>query len=188
MSANVHVVLFDDYHGAENMLENVNTWAEKGWLKVDDAVVVMRGTGTTSPPTAIAATHLEKPVMLPGSANSTEVEIKQTVKRRGKFMLGGGGIGLLAGMLLGGPIGGLVVGATLGAITGSLHDYGINDNFIKEVSAGLTPGSSALFLMTSGGDEEKILTELRTHKGRLLSTTLSPERERLLREALERNT
>ena len=34
-----------------------------------------------------------------------------TRKRAGKYALGGGGIGLLAGMLLGGPIGGLVVGA-----------------------------------------------------------------------------
>lgn len=188
MTEHVHAILFHDYYGAESMLENVNTWEKQGWLKVDDAVVVTRGTGSTTAPTAIAATNLEKPVMIPGSTQNTDVEIKQTLKRSGKFTLGGGGLGLAAGMLLGGPIGGLIVGATLGAITGAMQDYGIDDKFVKEVSAGLAPGTSALFLMTSGGDEEKILSELRPHKARLLSTTLSPERERALREALEKNT
>lgn len=79
-----------------------------------------------------------------------------------------------------------MVGATVGAITGALKDSGIDDKFIKEVSAGLAPGTSALFLMTSGGDEEKILAELRPFKARLLKTTLSPERERALRDALEK--
>jgi uncharacterized membrane protein len=89
-------------------------------------------------------------------------------------------------MLLGDPIGGMVIGATVGAITGVLKDYGIDDNFIREVSAGIKPGTSALFLMTSGGDEEKFLPELRVYKGSLLKTTLPPEREELLRNALEK--
>ena len=68
-------------------------WEEKGYFTVKDAVVVTRGGG------------------------SQDVQIKQTVKKAGKWSLGGGGIGLLAGFLLGGPVGGLIVGATVGAIT-----------------------------------------------------------------------
>jgi uncharacterized membrane protein len=179
--------MFDDIDGAENMLANVNTWANQGWLKVEDAVVVTRGAGSASTPTQIPTANPEQPGIVQGAGSSTELEIKQTQKHAGKFALSGSGIGLLAGLLLGGPIGGLVVGATVGGITGALKDFGIDDKFIREVSAGVKPGTSALFLMTSGGDAEKLLPEVREHKARLLSTTLPPEQERALREALEKH-
>lgn len=185
MTANIHVVMYDEIDAAENMLENVNMWQEKGWITVEDAVVVTRGLGSASGPIAAAAASAEQPMII-HSAGGTNVEIKQTQKKSGKFTLGGGGIGLLAGLLLGGPVGGLVAGATIGAITGALKDSGIEDKFIREASEGLAPGHSALFLMTSGGDEEKIIPELRGHKGRLIKTTLSAERERALRDALHK--
>jgi uncharacterized membrane protein len=186
MAGNIHVLMFDDVNGAENMLENVNTWASQGWLQVEDAVVVTRGVGSETASPGIAMANPERPMVAGGPAGTAELQIKQTHKRRGKFTLGGGGIGLLAGLLVGGPIGGLVAGATVGAVTGALKDYGIDDKFIREVGAGLTPGTSALFLMTTGGDEQKILSELRPHKATLVKTTLSPEQERALRQALER--
>lgn len=190
MASNIHVVMFDDYFGAEQMLENVNTWVEKGWLNVEDAVVVTRGSGSDTPVMPVTAAGTEQAMVVPGAQSAPggrDVEIKQTTKRSGKFALGGGGVGLLAGLLLGGPIGGLVLGAAVGAIAGAMKDSGISDDFIKEVSAGLRPGTSALFLMTSGGDEEKILAELRPHKATLLKTTLSPEREAALRAALSKS-
>lgn len=187
MTANIHVLMFNDLLGAENMLENVNTWANQGWLNVEDAVVVTRGEGAEEPPLPMAAASTEQPMIVQTARSGRELEIKQTTKRTGKFALGGGGIGLLAGLLLGGPIGGLVVGTAAGAIAGALKDSGIDDAFIKEVSAGLRPGTSALFLMTAGGDEEKILAELRPHKARLLKTTLPPEREAALRAALSKH-
>lgn len=186
MAVNIHVVSFEDFNGADNMLANINDWEEKGWIKVEDAVVVTRGSGKEVPSTGMVMPNTERPVVIPGPSGNADIEIKQTVKQGGKYALGGGGIGLLAGLLLGGPIGGLVVGATLGAITGALKDYGIEDSFIREVSSGLRPGTSALFLMTSAGDDEKIFEELKSHKGQLLKTTLSPEREAGLRKALDK--
>jgi uncharacterized membrane protein len=187
MAGNIHVLLFDDIDGAENMLTNVYTWEKSGWLKVEDAVVVTRGAGSYSAPMQVAGANVERPTVAYGSGNNTELEIKQTHKFAGKYAMGGSGVGFLVGMLLGGPIGGLVVGATVGGITGAMKDYGINDKFIKDVSAGIAPGTSALFLMTTGGDQEKLIPEVREHKARLLSTTLLPEQERALREALEKN-
>ena len=124
-TTNITVLGFEDMVGAENMLTNLETWEEKGYFAVKDAVVVTRGSG------------------------SNAVEIKQTVKKAGKWSLGGGGIGLLAGLLLGGPMGGLVVGATVGAISGAMKDSGIDDKFIRDVSEGLPQESSALFVMTN---------------------------------------
>ncbi len=189
MTANIHAILFDDYHGADNMLTNVNTWQENGWITVEDAVIATRGAGSDEPPLIVAAGSTEQPKLIAGQSapGMQDVEIKQTNKQGGKFTLGGGGIGLLAGLLFGGPIGGLVIGATAGAIAGALKDYGIDDNFIREVSEGLQPGNSILFLMTSGGDEEKILAELRPHRATLLKTTLPPEREAALRAVLRKS-
>ena len=187
MTANVHVVVFDTIDGAEAMLENVNTWQEKGWITVEDAVIATRGIGSTTPPLAAASAGGEQPRIVTGATDGTQVEIKQTQKKTGKFTLGGGGIGLLAGLLLGGPIGGLVAGATIGAITGALRDTGIDDGFIRQMSEGLAPGRSALVLMTSAADEEKILEELKPHRATLVKTTLSPERERALRDALSKS-
>jgi len=187
MAGNVHVLLFDDIDGAEAMLDNVNTWAKEGWLKVEDAVVVTRGAGSMTQPTTIASGNTEQPqsVMIQGSQG--DLEIKQTRKHAGKFAMGGAGIGMLAGMLLGGPIGAMVVGATIGGITGAMKDFGLDDKFIRQVSEGVRPGTSALFVMSSGGNAEKLLPELREHKARLLSSTLPPEQAEALREALEKN-
>ena len=153
-NANIVVLGFNDMVGAEDRLINVETWEKKGYFTVKDAVVVTRGSG------------------------SNDVEIKQTVKKAGKWSLGGGGIGLLAGILLGGPIGGLVVGATIGAISGAMKDFGISDKFIRNISAGLPAESSALFVMTiptEGRDDEEFYAELKSHKAKVISTTLDDE-------------
>ncbi len=158
---NVTVFMFEDEGGAENFLENVMTWQEQGLFTVQDAVVAVRGVGS-------------------------DVEVKQSHKFGGKYAGAGAGIGFIAGMLLGGPIGGLAVGAAIGGITGAMKDYGIDDKFIAQVNAGLAPNTSALFLMTSGGEanEEKILAELRPFKISMISTTLSPEMAAKISDAL----
>ena len=47
------------------------------------------------------------------------------------------------------PLLGLAVGAAAGALGGSLADVGIDDDFIAAVKAKVTPGTSALFVLTS---------------------------------------
>lgn len=158
--ANVTAMRFDDPAGAENMLENVMTWQEQGLVKVIDAVIAKRGTGS-------------------------DIEVEQTHKQAGRYALGGSGIGLLAGLLLGGPIGGLIAGAGIGAITGALRDYGIDDKFINEAIQGLGANNSVLFVMTEDGDAEKLIAELRPHKAQLISTTLDADQEKRLRDALD---
>jgi uncharacterized membrane protein len=111
---------------------------------------------------------------------------RQTHSEKGKFALRGSGIGLLAGLLVGGPIGGLVGGAAVGVIAGALKDYGIDDDFIEEVSESLKPDSSALFLMVSNAKAEETLERLKPFKAKVLNTTLSEEQEQKLKEVLEK--
>jgi uncharacterized membrane protein len=46
------------------------------------------------------------------------------------------------------PLLGAAVGAALGAWSTSIIDMGISDEFIDEVKQKVTPGTSALFLLT----------------------------------------
>jgi uncharacterized membrane protein len=74
-------------------------------------------------------------------------------------------------------------GAVGGAITGSLSDYGINDDFIKEVGANIIPGGSALFLLISKWTEDKALERLKKFNATIVKTSLSNEDELKLKTA-----
>jgi uncharacterized membrane protein len=89
-------------------------------------------------------------------------------------------------MLLGGPIGGVIAGTAVGAISGKMKDLGIDDDFIEQISQGLPPNSSALFLMGKATDQEKMLEKLRPYKALVAVTTLDEEKEKALKQALSR--
>lgn len=100
----------------------------------------------------------------------------------GSGALGGGFWGLLFGLIFFVPILGLLVGAAMGAASASLADVGIDDDFIKEVREKVTPGTSALFALTSDGVPDKVAEAFRGIDGELLHTNLSSEQEAQLRE------
>jgi uncharacterized membrane protein len=71
-----------------------------------------------------------------------------------------------------------------GALSGSLVDYGINDDFIWSLGQTLPSNSSALFLLVKKAQPEKVLAEMSKFRGRVLRTSLSPDQERRLQAAL----
>lgn len=83
---------------------------------------------------------------------------------------------------------GMAQGATWGMLWGTLADYGINDQFIKEVGATLTPDSSALFVLLRRVSAEKVLPEVAKYNPKILRTSLTSEQEAKLRAALEQST
>lgn len=97
--------------------------------------------------------------------------------------LGGAFWGMLFGLIFFVPLIGLAVGAAIGGLTGSLTDVGIDDKFIDEVKQSVTPGTSALFLMSSDAVPDKVHDALKGTHGELISTNLSAEQEQALREA-----
>jgi uncharacterized membrane protein len=97
--------------------------------------------------------------------------------------LGGGFWGLLFGLIFFVPLLGVAIGAATGALIGSLTDVGISDKFISEVREKVTPGTSALFLLSSDAVYDKIAAELEGFEAELISTNLSNEQEAKLREA-----
>ncbi len=97
----------------------------------------------------------------------------------------GGFWGLLVGVLFMNPLLGLAVGAGTGAVAGALSDVGINDNFMKDLSANLTENSSMLFLLLDNIVFDKVLDELKGEGGTIIKTSLSHTDEAKLKAALE---
>jgi uncharacterized membrane protein len=64
-----------------------------------------------------------------------------------------------------------------------MSDVGIDDRFIKDVRDQVTPGTSALFVLSSGAVQDKVLDAFAGQRPQLISTNLSNEQEAKLREA-----
>ncbi|MEJ2710893.1 MAG: DUF1269 domain-containing protein [Anaerolineales bacterium] len=115
-----------------------------------------------------------------------DVEIMQARPQGKKGSLKGSGVGLLAGLLLGGPILGVAAGAGIGAIVGSVRDYGLDDKFVEGITESLKPDSSALFLLVKEAKAEEFQGKLDQFEAYVLTTSLPPDREKALREMIEK--
>ena len=80
--------------------------------------------------------------------------------------------------------GGMAIGAAAGAIGGHFTKIGIDDDFIDAVREKVTPGTSALFLMSANAVVDRVVKEFEDLKDvELISTNLSEEQEAQLRAA-----
>lgn len=161
MESKIVVLGFDREYGAEGMLEQIEDFEKEGLITIEDAVIASRDVGK-------------------------DVEIKQARPQGKKASLKGSGVGLLAGLLLGGPILGVVAGAGIGAIVGSVRDYGLDDKFVDGITESLRPDSSALFLLIKEAKPEEFLAELQQFEAYVLTTSLPPDKEKALREMIEK--
>ena len=112
------------------------------------------------------------------------VKLNQLVNTTAAGAASGSFWGLLIGVLFLNPILGVALGAASGALGGALADYGINDAFMKELSANLQPGNAALFVLIQEMTADKVLKEIQDAGGVVLKTSLDDSKEKLLRDAL----
>lgn len=153
------VVAYDDQYKAEEMRLKLLKMQSEYLIELEDAVVaVKRPDGKIK---------LHQPVNLPAVG-----------------ALQGGFWGTLIGCIFFMPLFGMAAGAATGAISGALSDIGINDDFMKEVAAKLTPGTSALFVLLKKVTADKVLEEIKGTGGHVIKTSLSHEKEQKLQEAL----
>lgn len=85
-----------------------------------------------------------------------KVKLHQTTNLTAAGALSGGFWGALIGLIFLNPLLGWAVGATTGAVSGALTDVGINDNFMKELAATMTPNSSTLFVLVTKATPDKV--------------------------------
>jgi uncharacterized membrane protein len=157
--ATLSVWKFDSPGGAANALATLERMQKEQLVQVEDGAYVYWPEGKKKPKT------------------------EQMHNLTGGGALGGGFWGLLFGLLFFVPLLGFAVGAAMGALAGSMSDIGIDDDFIRRVRDEVTPGTSALFVMTSGAVVDRVVEEFRGSGATLLSTNLSTEQESKLREA-----
>jgi uncharacterized membrane protein len=92
--------------------------------------------------------------------------------------------GALIGLIFLMPLAGAALGAASGAIGGALTDIGIDDKWIKETAAAISPGSAALFVLVRKLTADKVLEGLKGEGGTVLKTSLDHTKETALRDAL----
>jgi len=112
------------------------------------------------------------------------VKLNQLVNTTAIGAASGSFWGLVIGLLFLNPIIGVALGAASGALGGALSDYGINDAFMKELSASTKPGNAVLFVLIQHMTADKVLKEIKDAGGVVLKTSLDDSKEQKLREAL----
>ena len=148
--------------GAQVMLNSLEDLQKQQLINVQDGAVVTWEVGAKRPKT------------------------RQLNNMAGVGALGGAFWGMLFGLLFFIPFLGLAIGAAAGALGGAFSDVGIDDKFIEKVRSQITPGTSALFLLSSDAVLDKVqpaIAELNLNP-ELISTNLSAEQENKLRETL----
>jgi uncharacterized membrane protein len=107
-----------------------------------------------------------------------KVKLHQSVNLTADGAFAGGFLGSLTGLIF--------LNASAGAAAGALADVGIDEHFMKELSATLTPRSSTLFVLVGSPtpDRDKVLAELTGTGGKILKTSLSHEDQAKLQAAL----
>ena len=155
------VVGYKDIHKAEEVRLQLWKLQRDYLLDLEDAVVVVKN-------------------------DKGKVKLHQAFDLTSAGAINGGFWGSLIGLMFLNPLLGLAVGATAGAVSGALTDVGIDDNFMKELGASMTPGSSSLFVLLRNplAAPDKVLEELKGTGGTILKTSLSHEDEAKIQAAL----
>ncbi|MGN6030766.1 MAG: DUF1269 domain-containing protein [Thermomicrobiales bacterium] len=116
-------------------------------------------------------------------ANAKKPKTRQLTSTVGAGALGGAFWGMLFGLIFLVPLFGAAIGAAAGAIGGAFTDVGINDDFIKQTREKVTPGTSALFLLSQNAVTERVAEAF---KGlppfELIASNLTNEEEARLKE------
>jgi uncharacterized membrane protein len=158
--ATLTVFKFDTPDGADRMESVAMNLQQQQLITVQDAAVVSWPQGKKKPKT------------------------RQLHNMAGFGALEGAFWGMLFGLLFFVPFLGMAVGAGLGALVTSFADVGISDKFIKQVQSQVTPGTSALFLLTTNAVMERALEAIKAAglQPELIATNLTTEQENKLRE------
>jgi uncharacterized membrane protein len=155
--SNLFVVAYNDLATANQVREKLFAMNREHLVELEDAVVVER------------------------RESDGKIKLNQVVNHTTTGAAGGALWGGVIGLLFLVPFLGAAVGAAAGAAGGALTDTGVNDDFMREVSANLRPGAAALFVLAKTDARDKVVSELAQYGGQLVQTSLSTEDEEQLK-------
>lgn len=154
------VISYDDVHQAEEVRLKLLKMQKDYLLDLEDAVIAVKD-------------------------KKGKIKLRQMYDLTGAGAMTGGFWGMLIGMIFLNPLLGLAVGATSGAIGGALSDVGVNNDFMKKLSANIQECNSVLFVLVRKSTPDKVLEELTGAGGNIIQTSLSHEKEEILQAALD---
>ena len=157
--ANLVAIAYDDVGQAQEVMGTIGELVKEHALELDDAVVVERK--------ANGKVKLHQPSLAGLGAASGA--------------LWGGLIGLIFFM----PFLGMAIGGASGAAAGAASEYGIDDDFMKELGEKLPDGGAAVFVLVREATRDKVLPEISRYGGHVIQSSLSTEQETALQEALD---
>lgn len=163
MNTLIAIIFKHDENGAENALQKLRQLESEYLIDLEDAVIVHR-------------------------RKDGKVKLTQSIDLTSAGAWEGAFWGSLIGLMFTGPLGWLVVGglgAGFGALAGSTSDYGIEDDFIKDLSKEVEPCCSALFILIRRMTEDKVFDALENIGGTVLKTSMSKDAEKRLQAAIQ---
>ena len=161
--SNLVVIGYDDPFKAEEVRLKLRKMQKDYLIDLEDAVVAVKN-------------------------EKGKVKLHQAVNLTAAGAVGGGFWGSLIGLIFLNPLLGAAVGAAAGAVSGALTDVGVDDKFMKELAATMTPGTSVLFVLVRKATVDKVLEEMKGTGGKILKTSLSHDNEEKLQAAISAAT
>jgi uncharacterized membrane protein len=157
--SNLVAIAYDDLDQAKQVMNTLSELVKEHSLTLEDAVIVEHREG--------GKMKLHQPSVAGAGATTGAIW--------------GGLIGLIFFV----PLFGMAVGAASGALAGSASDYGIDDNFMKELGDKLPEGGAAVFVLVRESTRDKVVPEVSQYGGHVIQSSLSNEQEAQLQQALD---
>ncbi|MGW1406478.1 DUF1269 domain-containing protein [Streptomyces sp. NPDC002403] len=159
--SNLFVIAYDDLATADQVRDKLLSMNREHLVELEDIVVVER------------------------REKDGKIKLHQAVNHVGNGAVGGALWGSVIGLLFLVPFLGAAVGAAAGAVGGAAVDTGVDDNFMKELSANLRPGAAAVFVLVKTAARDRVVPEIAKFGGQLVQTSLSKEDEAQVREMVK---
>jgi uncharacterized membrane protein len=157
--ANLVAIAYDDVDQAKQVMGTLGELVKEHSITLEDAVIVEHRPG--------GKMKLHQPSMA------------------GAGGAGGALWGGLIGLIFLVPLFGMAIGAASGAAAGAMSDYGIDDDFMKDLGQKLPEGGAAVFVLVREATRDKVVPEVSKYGGHVIQSSLSNEQETALQEALD---
>lgn len=119
-------------------------------------------------------------VSWPEGADRPDTDVGHESRHEGSMW--GGFLGVLIGMLFFIPVLGAVAGAAIGATVKAMDGTGIRKEDLERIRAEVTPGTSALFVVTENADFDRLGERLHGMHWQLVSTNLTDVERKVVTE------
>lgn len=153
-------VAYPDRETAETVRQTLAGLIREHVIELDDAVVVTRD-------------------------ENGKVKLHQAVNTAAAGATSGALWGGLIGLIFLAPLLGMAVGAAAGGAGGALADFGVDNNFMKDLGQKLAPGGAALIVLVRKVTPDKVLPRIEQYGGEVMQTSLDADAEARLRDALQ---